>query len=329
MSKKRGNFDKLRAWINNSLPFTHFLVADGKRLLKFARDIERYNADVGLPAEIMKNKQLTSESAAVIRDILYANPKIGWASFPQLFNQFFVLMNGRAAKEHEFPSLPTIRNHVAQLDEFDRHEIRHSIKGLTEKLSPKGNRIFFGGGGDGTCHGKADKREVCMIVVPDNEFRDAKNPWKISPSFIVTTAGSPIGSDSVANSNHYLDSVERVVPPESLANFTVFGIDNCSTAKKDGRLTMEGAQERAVAHGHGDKTMIHDVKIRGFTIGDFFHRHQLSIKHFSETACGVSEKRGDAANEQIFHRQVSQHALNKRLTFSSTRLIVACYFLCR
>ena len=139
MSKKRGNFDKLRAWINNSLPFTHFLVADGKRLLKFARDIERYNADVGLPAEIMKNNQLTSESAAVIRDILYANPKIGWASFPQLFNQFFVLMNGRAAKEHEFLSLPTIRNHVAQLDEFDRNEIRQSIKGLTEKLSPKGN----------------------------------------------------------------------------------------------------------------------------------------------------------------------------------------------
>ena len=130
-----------------------------------------------------------------------------------------------------------------------------------------------------------------MIVVPDNEFRDAKNPWKISPSFIVTTAGSPMGSDSVANSNHYLDSVERVVPPESLENFTVFGIDNCSTAKKDGRLTMEGAQERAVSHGHGGKTMIHDVKIRGFTIGDFFTaiNYPSSISARRPAACRRKE----------------------------------------
>ena len=53
---------------------------------------------------------------------------------------------------------------------------------------------------------------------------------------------------------------------------------------------MEGSQQRVVEHGHVGETMDHGVQISGFTIGEFFYRHQLSVKHFSETACGNTEK---------------------------------------
>ena len=195
----------------------------------------------------MKKRELTSETAAVIRHILYSNPRISWGSFMKLYNQFFVLFNGRAAQEEEFPSIATVRNHNAQLDSFDEHDSRESVSEFTEKMSPRGNRVYFGGGGDGTCHGKADKREVCMIVTSNNDFKD-NNPWKFDPSFYVTSAASPIGSDRNANSKYYLDSIQKVASSASMASFTVFSIDNCSTAKKDGRLTMEGAQQRTTDH---------------------------------------------------------------------------------
>ena len=217
----------------------------------------------------------------------------------KLYNEFFVLFNGRAATLEEFPSISTVRNHNAQLDSFDDYDARESVRGFAEKLSPRGNRMFFGGGGDGTCHGKADKREVCTIVASNNDFKDNKNPWKLDPSFYVTSAASPVGSDSNANSKYYLDSIQKVVPPESMASLSVFSIDNCSTAKKDGRLTMEGSQQRAIDNGHEAKTMAHGVRIRGFLIGDAFHKHQLSVKHFSKTAMGKTEK---ACHEQIHHR---------------------------
>ena len=87
----------------------------------------------------------------------------------------------------------------------------------------------------------------------------------------------------------------------------VFDIDNCNGAKKDGRLTVEGAQNTAIEHGHEEKTMIHGVKIRGFNIGDPFHRHALSGAHFSEVACGKTEKGGgDEQHGQIQHRQTIQ-----------------------
>jgi hypothetical protein len=81
------------------------------------------------------------------------------------YNEFFVLFNRRAATLVEFPIVATIRNHNVELYSFGKHDARESIRDFAEKLSPRGNRRFFGGGGDGTCHGKADKREVCMIVV--------------------------------------------------------------------------------------------------------------------------------------------------------------------
>ena len=40
ISKKQGNFDKLRAWMNDSLPFHYLRVGDGENLLAFARLIE-------------------------------------------------------------------------------------------------------------------------------------------------------------------------------------------------------------------------------------------------------------------------------------------------
>jgi len=323
MGKKMGNFDKLRTWINSSLPFEHMRIREGQHLLEFARAIERFNSGENLPSEMMRHGQLTSEAAAVIRHILYSHPKIGWVSFVLLLSEFFVLLNGRKAREDELPSIATIRNHIAQLDGYCQHDARESIREFTEKLSPKGNRVFFGGGGDGTCHGKADTREVCMIVTNNNDYHDPNNPWKIDPSFHVTSAASPAGSDSKANSEYYLDSIEEFVPPESIASLLVFGIDNCNTAKKDGRLTTEGAQARAIHHGHEDKTMAHGVKIRGFNIGDAFHRHQLSVKWFSETACGKTEK---GCHEQIHHRQVSTNKMKTCALTQCPNPIDCCVF---
>ncbi len=37
MGKKHGNFNKLRAWINDSLPFDYLCVGNGENLLEFAR----------------------------------------------------------------------------------------------------------------------------------------------------------------------------------------------------------------------------------------------------------------------------------------------------
>lgn len=255
-----------------------------------------------LPSEIMIGGELTSEAAAIIRHILYSHPNIGWASFLRLFNEFFVLLNGRAATQNEFPSMATIRNHILRLDIFDEHEVRESIKVFAKKLSPRGNRVFFGGGGDGTCHGKADKREVCVIVTGNDDYRHPTNEWHIDPDFYVTTASSPVGSDSNANATHYVNSIGKVVPPKEGSSLLVFSIDNCNTAHKDSRLTLKGSQDRAIEHGHEDMTMAHGVIIRCFPIGDPFHRFQLSVKWMSETACGKTEK---GCHEQIHHRQVS------------------------
>ena len=133
---------------------------------------------------------------------------------------------------------------------------------------------------------------------------------------IVTTAASPVGSDSQSNSKHYLDSTKRVVSPQSLASLTTFTLDNASTSQKDGRLTLIGAQERAEKHGHTDKTFAHGVKIEGTIIRDPFHIFQLCIKHFSETACGIRDKAN--ANEDIFHRQVRDIHTKNVLTSNST-----------
>jgi len=316
-------------WINDLLPtpFQSFRIKEGQLLFEYERTMERIENGDCLPREIMKKGELTSEASAIIRDILYSNPKIWYKSFLQLYNQFASLFLGRALREDEFPSISTIQSHIAQLDNYDRHDVSQSIKKFTENSSPRGNRVFFGGGGDGTCHGKADKREVCMIALSNNEFHDESNPYKIDPSFFVTTAASPVGSDSNANAQHYLDSMERVVPPESLASLLAFSIDNCTTAKKDGRLTMEGVQKRAIHHGQIDKTTAHGVTIRGFTIGDFFHRHQLSVKWFSETACGQTEK---GCHEQIHHRQVSQRSLHTNIDIRAlTFALVAGWLLYR
>ena len=86
--------------------------------------------------------------------------------------------------------------------------LQTSIKKFTETLSPKGNRAFFGGGGDGTKHGKADKREACMIATPGDDSPDDSDPHVINPSFCVTTTASPVGGDSKANSEHCLDSIK-------------------------------------------------------------------------------------------------------------------------
>ena len=301
MSKKKGNFNKLRAWMNHSLPFEYMRIGDDENLLEFARNMERWNEGVRLQVEIMNGNNLTTKSAAIMRHILYSNPKIGWAAFILLLNQFFVLIAGRPAKEDEFPSLLTVRSNIARLDRFDEYELKKNIDKFTQTLSPRGNRVYFGGGGDGTCHGKADKREVCVIAVANNNFHP-KNPYMIDPSVIVTTASSPVGSDSNANSEHYLESIERVVSKKSLASMVSFTLDNCTTAQKDGRLTLSGAQERA-KHGHANTTFAHGVQIEGTIIRDPFHIFQLCIKHFSETACGIRDKAN--ANEDIFHRQVS------------------------
>ena len=58
MSRKQLNFDRLRTWINDSLPFEHMRVRDGQLLLEFARTVERFNEDVNLTNEVMKKGNL-------------------------------------------------------------------------------------------------------------------------------------------------------------------------------------------------------------------------------------------------------------------------------
>ncbi len=76
---------------------------EDQSLLEFARMIERINDGVSLPSNIMIGGNLTSEAAAIVRHILYSHPIIGWASFLRLFNEFFVLLNGRAATQKRIP----------------------------------------------------------------------------------------------------------------------------------------------------------------------------------------------------------------------------------
>ena len=49
--------------------------------------------------------------------------------------------------------------------------------------------------------------------------------------------------------------------------------------------------------------MANGVKISGLTIEDGFHRNQLSIKYFSATACGLTEK---GCHEWVHHHQMIQ-----------------------
>ena len=88
---------------------------------------------------------------------VYSNPNIGSLSFMTLYNEFLVLFNGRAARSEEFSSIFTVHNHNFQLDSFDEHDARESVCGFAEKFSAKGNHRFFGGGGNGTYYGKANK----------------------------------------------------------------------------------------------------------------------------------------------------------------------------
>ena len=67
MSKKRRNFDKLQAWMSDSLPFGWLRVGNGENLLEFARHKERWNNNgVRFPAEIMRHGQITSPLAAIM-----------------------------------------------------------------------------------------------------------------------------------------------------------------------------------------------------------------------------------------------------------------------
>ena len=93
-----------------------------------------------------------------------------------------------------------------------------------------------------------------------------------------------------------------VVSPRSIASLATFTLDNASTAQKDGRLTLRGVIERAKKHGHANTTIAHMVDILGTIIRNTFHIFHLTIKHFSETACGIRDKA--IANEDTFHCQV-------------------------
>jgi hypothetical protein len=102
--------------------------SDGKLILEYAQDIERYNAGEKFPRQLLKKsqaggRQLTSEGASGIRNILYTHPKIGLSSFPHLCALFGDLLLGRPLREEEFVSTATIRSHLARLDGIDRYEL--------------------------------------------------------------------------------------------------------------------------------------------------------------------------------------------------------------
>ena len=68
----------------------------------------------------------------------------------------------------------------------------------------------------------------------------------------------------------FLDLVESVVLPGSIVSFSVFSIDNYTTVKRTADLPWRAQKKGAVDHGHKDKTIAHEMNIRGLNIGDFF-----------------------------------------------------------
>ena len=108
----------------------------------------------------------------------------------------------------EFPRISIVRNRNAQLDSFNENDARKFVRNFSKKLSPGGNHRFFGNSGDRTCQGKAIKQEAWMIVARDNYFTDNNNPWKLVPSFYVTSTARPASSNSNANSKYVLPGLD-------------------------------------------------------------------------------------------------------------------------
>ena len=82
-----------------------FNVRDGQFLMKYIRDGIQFNTGEGLTHEIFEASgpwQLKSESAQIIRHILFTNPKIGLSKFPELYTSMFVLIAGKLQEKTTF-----------------------------------------------------------------------------------------------------------------------------------------------------------------------------------------------------------------------------------
>ena len=94
-----------------------------------------------------------------------------------------------------------------------------------------------------------------------------------TPTSYIAAPGTPLVNIHPPSSYTYilfLDLVESVVPPESIVSFSVFSIDNYTTVKRTVDLPWRAQKKGAVDHGHKDKTIAHEMNIRGLNIGDFF-----------------------------------------------------------
>ena len=89
LGRKAKNFDRLRSWINSNNPTKLYLIGEGELLLSYVRGGIRFNkGEARLTREVFEPtgpRQLKSDSAQIIRHILYTNPKIGPSKFPELY----------------------------------------------------------------------------------------------------------------------------------------------------------------------------------------------------------------------------------------------------
>ena len=115
-------------------------------------------------------RQLKSDSAQIIRHILFTNPKVGISKFPELFASMFVLITGRAPEEREITSPSTIRSHVERLNNFDLYDIGQMFVELTKDLSHCGNKNMFSSITDDTKHGAQNGRKFHVNNTPVSDF---------------------------------------------------------------------------------------------------------------------------------------------------------------
>ena len=324
-ARKNLNFDELKKYINESQLFK---IGKDDFILGYLKDCKRFNSGVKLPREMMKttktggNPQLTTEAGAIIRHILHDNPFIVYASFNILLQYFSILLCDRVLTEKDYPSISTIRHAICRLDNIDLYELRQMVLKCVSSKSEYGNRIMIGAGSDDTKHDKKDAKSHFYAIVGARDPPDPDNPYLIDPFVFPLTTGRGISSTSDGNATLNVESMAPL-PTEVMAAVSVFSSDQAPDALKEGRLTIERAQETAKQRGCEEQTLVNGVKVRPINIPDTFHNHQNSAKHFSEAAMGKTEA-GSPPPRELYERfrNKGRAALLRKRTTSSLGYIL-------
>ena len=204
---------------------------------------------------------------------------------------------------------PRVIIQIARLSAFDRFDQGQQYKKRMSILSPKGNQRFFGSCSDDTKHGGGGSALCAHLLITaldaevDVDDADPTNPWMVRMQNIVQCNTAAVTKDAEGNSNLNVQVMIENIPVEALVSYFGNCSDNANDAIKESKLTFTKIQ------GHLQTTIgdyivvLHGVIRRPVHVGDGFHVDQLMIKHFSEAACGKTEK---CKHEQDHHRQMVQ-----------------------